>query len=59
MAAGDRADGGTASDAGARSGSWAGNGLVDGLENGFAGGLVDFYLIFLLINRGRRCKLHA
>jgi hypothetical protein len=41
------ADGGTAGDGGARSGSCARNGLIDGLGNGLAGGLEDFFLFFI------------
>jgi hypothetical protein len=46
-AAGDWADGGTAGDGGARSSSWAGDGLTGGLEVGLTGGLVDFFLFFI------------
>jgi hypothetical protein len=47
-----------AGNGGARSDSWAGNGLTAGLENGLAGGLVDFFC-FLSINRGGRSKAPA
>jgi len=35
---------------------WAGNGLVGGLENGLADGLLGFFLFFLTINRGGHPK---
>jgi hypothetical protein len=47
-----------AGDGGARSGSWAGNGLTGGLEDGLAGGLLDFFC-FLSINRGGRSMMPA
>ena len=49
-------EGGTAGDGRARSGLCAGNRVTDGLRNGLDGGLVDFFLFFLLINRGGRSK---